>query len=204
MRQRLHLIGADAAAGELAADIEAGLTEPRPLRWRVRLRPQPDAVFAGLGIEALHRFARALRQGFRFLLAFGDRHVASPRRPSIVRRAGWAKPYPLKSLDREGFSRAGNDAMMLPTVSEGDAGDEVPLVPSDALSGAAGELQDGLPLGLGRRALEPVRSESGPPRLQRISRRARIRRGRRFRRHLRQRASPERLRADALAQSHRR
>ncbi len=78
---------------------------------------------------------------------------------------------------------------------------EVPLVSLDALSVPAGRFQGALSLRLGRSAGgRALRSGQGASGLQRLSRPARVRRAGRLRRHLRERASPERLWPDAVAQ----
>src|SRR5262249_26986391 len=54
VRRRLHLRLADAAAGDLAGRLDAGVAEPGPLRRRVRLGAQPDVQRTGFGVERLH------------------------------------------------------------------------------------------------------------------------------------------------------
>ena len=69
MRRRLHLRLADAAAGELAGHLDAGVAEPGALRRRVRLGAQPDVERTGLGVERLHGGAGVdLGAGLGFLL----------------------------------------------------------------------------------------------------------------------------------------
>src|SRR5262249_14508061 len=54
VRRGLHLRLADAAAGELAGRLDAGVAEPGTLRRRVRLGAEPDIERTGLGVERLH------------------------------------------------------------------------------------------------------------------------------------------------------
>ena len=81
---------------------------------------------------------------------------------------------------------------------------QVHLVQPDAVAVLAGRLPREEPLGVGRhpqRLYDPVRGHAGLPRVHGP---ARVRRPARLRRHRRQRAPPERLRADAVAEHHRR
>jgi hypothetical protein len=66
VRRGLDLVGADPPGRHLAARLDVGVAEPRPLRRRIRLGPQPDVEFAGFGIELFHRLARidGRRRGF--------------------------------------------------------------------------------------------------------------------------------------------
>src|SRR5262249_3282511 len=76
---------------------------------------------------------------------------------------------------------------------------EVPLVSFDAVSVPAGGLQAALFIGMGRSPrCRALRSGQGASGLQRLSRPAGICRAGRFRRHLRERASPEWLWPDAV------
>ena len=86
------------------------------------------------------------------------------------------------------------------SASLGRAHHETHVVPPDAVYGASGRLQPEAPLGLGRHPFFAVRPPARASHVQRVHGRARIRRGARIRRDLRQRASFQRLRAHALAQ----
>ena len=83
--------------------------------------------------------------------------------------------------------------------SSGEPRDEGLCFPSHALCPSGHELHGEAPRRLGGAAEHLFRSEEGPRALQPLSRRARAGGRARLRRHLGQRASPERLRADALA-----
>src|SRR5262249_62241452 len=77
---------------------------------------------------------------------------------------------------------------------------EVQLVPSDALPLAAGGLPPALPQRVGRPAERPLRPAPRPPALQRVPRHARVRRPAGLRRGRGERATPERLRDDAVTE----
>src|SRR4029453_7474612 len=49
--ERLHLVGGDAARGELPAAFAARLAEPGTLRRRIRLGTDPDVVLGGVGVD---------------------------------------------------------------------------------------------------------------------------------------------------------
>ena len=91
-----------------------------------------------------------------------------------------------------------------PTPKGGHDGRPPHLVQPDALAGSAGQLPRGLPLGVGRHPQQALRPQARPPPLPPVHGPARVRRVARLRRHRRQRAPSERLRADAVAEHHRR
>src|SRR5262249_47557598 len=78
------------------------------------------------------------------------------------------------------------------------------LVPPDALHPASRGFRPATRVGVGRHRPRPVRRPLRPHALQRVYGRARTRRRARLRRHLRERAPPERVRADAVAEPDRR
>ena len=81
---------------------------------------------------------------------------------------------------------------------------EIHLVQPDAVAVPAGRLPGEEPLGVGGHPQHALRPAQGSRRLSHVSRSARVRRDAGLRRHRVQRASPERLRADAVAESDRR
>ena len=81
---------------------------------------------------------------------------------------------------------------------------EAALVPPHAVHGPAGRLQAEASVGLGGHRPRAVRSREGARDVQRLPRRARARGRAGLRRHLLQRAPPERLRPDAVAEPDRR
>src|SRR5262245_7350 len=82
--------------------------------------------------------------------------------------------------------------------------DEESLVSPDAIQGSSRRFPRNPRISVGRHRLESARRATGARTLSRVSRRTRIRRGSRVRRHLLQRTSPERLWLDAITEPDRR
>src|SRR5207248_3055985 len=74
------------------------------------------------------------------------------------------------------------------------------LLPPDVLAVPAARLRRRLRLGLGLAAQQPLRPRQGPRPLPGVPRHPGLRRRARLRRHLRQRAPPDGLRPDAVAE----
>src|ERR1700720_4159147 len=69
MGKRLHLVGGDAPARELARAFAAGFAEPRTLGRGIGLGAYPDIVLGGLGVDRFHHLARFV--GKRNVLLWG-------------------------------------------------------------------------------------------------------------------------------------
>jgi hypothetical protein len=82
VRQHLHLVGGDAALGELARRF-TGVGKPGPLRRRIGLGADPGMQLRDVGIHLVHQLGRA-----QFLLVFGGHRHGTLLNFAWVRLSG--------------------------------------------------------------------------------------------------------------------